>query len=70
MSDNYLDIVDQGGRYLGFNDFIKALKEDKITIRVAKVEYVVSRWIKLEVRQEFCSTEHDLERQHHLEDQS
>ena len=53
--------------YLGESSLIKTLQDDKFIFKIeGKKEIRTSRWMMLNVNQEFRATKHDAEMQHHM----
>ena len=57
MSDNFLD--EFNGMYIGENDLIKMLKEDKFKFTLNKRTRTASRWMMFKVNDELRSLGHD-----------
>ena len=55
------------GVYLGESSLVKSLQDDRLIFKIeGKQEIRTSRWIMLNVNQQFRSTKHDHEMQHHM----
>ena len=55
------------GIYLGESPLVKTLRDDKFKLKIdGKKDIRISRWMMLNVNQEFRATKHDAEMQHHM----
>ena len=65
VSENFMDHLE--GRYLGESPLARILRENKIRMKVdGKKEIKTSRWMMLNVDQEFGPRKYDDEMQHHM----